>query len=44
MDVLNTCMETLVESYHNELLPVAGELTARLVSNSSVSRLNIHRD
>ena len=32
MDVLNSCMETMVECYHAELMPVAGQLTARLVS------------
>lgn len=31
MDILNACMETMVEQYHAELLPVAAELTARLV-------------
>lgn len=32
LDILNNCMETMVEKYHAELLPVAGQLTARLVS------------
>ena len=31
LDILNTCMETMVEKYTNELLPVAAQLTARLV-------------
>lgn len=31
LDVLNSCMEAMVEQYHQELLPVAAELTARLV-------------
>ncbi|PCH39811.1 ARM repeat-containing protein [Wolfiporia cocos MD-104 SS10] len=30
LDILNSCMETMVEQYHAELLPVAAELTARL--------------
>ncbi|TDL17754.1 ARM repeat-containing protein [Rickenella mellea] len=30
LDVLNSCMETMVERYYNELLPVASQLTARL--------------
>ncbi|KAH9949788.1 armadillo-type protein [Amylocystis lapponica] len=30
LDILNNCMETMVEHYHNELLPVAVELTSRL--------------
>ncbi|KAL5482877.1 NMD5 [Sanghuangporus weigelae] len=30
LDILNNCMETLVEKFHAELLPVAGQLTARL--------------
>lgn len=31
LDVLNNCMETMVERYHQEILPVAIQLTARLV-------------
>ena len=31
LDILNSCMETMVEQYQTELLPVAAELTARLV-------------
>lgn len=34
LDILNSCMETMVEHYHTELLPVAAELTARLVRHS----------
>ncbi|KAI0337442.1 ARM repeat-containing protein [Trametopsis cervina] len=30
LDILNGCMETMVENYQPELLPVAAELTARL--------------
>ncbi|KAI0079480.1 ARM repeat-containing protein [Panus rudis PR-1116 ss-1] len=30
LDILNNCMETMVEQYQTELLPVAAELTARL--------------
>ncbi|KAH9924352.1 ARM repeat-containing protein [Epithele typhae] len=30
LDLLNHCMETMVETYQSELLPVAAELTARL--------------
>ncbi|KAI8978716.1 ARM repeat-containing protein [Trametes punicea] len=30
LDILNHCMETMVETYQTELLPVAAELTARL--------------
>ena len=32
LDILNGAMESLVETYQTELLPVAAELTARLVS------------
>ena len=32
LDILNHCMESMVETYQAELLPVAAELTARLVS------------
>ncbi|KZT65852.1 ARM repeat-containing protein [Daedalea quercina L-15889] len=35
LDVLNSCMETMVEQYHQELLPVAAELTARLCETYS---------
>ena len=31
LDIFNNCMETMVERYHAELLPVAAQLTARLV-------------
>ena len=31
LDVLNSCMETMVDHYQAELLPVAADLTARLV-------------
>lgn len=34
LDILNNCMETMVERYHAELLPVATQLAARLVSFS----------
>ena len=34
LDILNSCMETMVDRYQAELLPVAAELTARLVSTS----------
>ncbi|GJE91719.1 ARM repeat-containing protein [Phanerochaete sordida] len=30
LDILNNCMETMVDQYQTELLPVAAELTARL--------------
>ncbi|KAI0372335.1 ARM repeat-containing protein [Pilatotrama ljubarskyi] len=30
LDILNHCMESMVETYQTELLPVAAELTARL--------------
>ncbi|KAI0772164.1 ARM repeat-containing protein [Irpex lacteus] len=30
LDILNSCMETMVDHYQAELLPVAAELTARL--------------
>ena len=32
LDILNSCMETMVDRYQTELLPVAADLTARLVS------------
>lgn len=32
LDILNHCMESMVDTYQTELLPVAAELTARLVS------------
>lgn len=32
LDVLNSMMEIMVEQFHNELLPVASQLTLRLVS------------
>lgn len=35
MDVLNNCMETLVEWFHEELMPVSVQLTARLVCCST---------
>ncbi len=31
LDILNSCMETMVDRYQTELLPVAADLTARLV-------------
>ena len=31
LDILNSCMETMVDRYQAELLPVAADLTARLV-------------
>ena len=31
LDILNNCMETMVDRYQAELLPVAANLTARLV-------------
>jgi hypothetical protein len=34
LDILNSSMETMVEHYQAELLPVAAELTARLVCYS----------
>lgn len=33
LDILNSCMETMVDRYQTELLPVAADLTARLVSS-----------
>ena len=33
LDLLNNAMETMVKHYTAELLPVAAQLTARLVSN-----------
>ena len=41
MDVLNSCMETMVECYHAELMPVAGQLTARLVRIHPISCIHI---
>ncbi|KAI0786127.1 ARM repeat-containing protein [Abortiporus biennis] len=35
LDILNSCMETMVEQYQTELLPVAAELTARLCETYS---------
>jgi len=32
LDMLNHCMESMVDRFQNELLPVASQLTARLVS------------
>jgi hypothetical protein len=32
LDILNRSMEVMVEAFQNELLPVAAQLTARLVS------------
>ena len=34
LDVLNHMMEVIVEAYSKELLPVASQLTARLVRSS----------
>lgn len=31
LDILNSSMETMVEHFQDELLPVAAQLTARLV-------------
>jgi importin-7 len=31
LDILNYSMEVMVQRYHTELLPVAAQLTARLV-------------
>ena len=36
LDILNNCMESMVEHYQTELLPVAAELTSRLVRLSSL--------
>ena len=36
LDILNHCMEQMVDTYQTELLPVAAELTARLVSNADI--------
>lgn len=38
LDMLNHCMESMVDRFQNELLPVASQLTARLVSVSSLAR------
>ncbi len=35
LDILNHCMEAMVETYQTELLPVAADLTARLVCVAS---------
>ena len=42
LDILNTCMDTLVECFHSELLPVAPELAARLVIHAP-SFVLLHR-
>lgn len=34
LDILNSSMETMVEQFQEELLPVAAQLAARLVSSS----------
>lgn len=31
LDILNNCMETMVEHFQDQLIPVAAQLTARLV-------------
>jgi hypothetical protein len=36
LDILNHMMEVMVEQYSTELLPVASQLTARLVSRSYI--------
>jgi hypothetical protein len=38
LDILNHSMEAMVDRFQNELLPVASQLTARLVSALSYSR------
>lgn len=35
LDILNRSMEVMVEAFQTELLPVAAQLTARLVSTNS---------
>jgi len=35
LDLLNGCLENMVDSYQDELLPVATSLTSRLVSGAS---------
>ena len=42
LDILNNSMESLVETYQTELLPVAAELTARLVSWSNLPHLTAY--
>ena len=37
LDILNSSMETMVEHFQDELLPVAAQLTARLVCTFSLS-------
>ncbi|EMD40235.1 hypothetical protein CERSUDRAFT_112428 [Gelatoporia subvermispora B] len=45
LDILNHCMETMVELYHKELLPVAAELTARLCETyARLARESIAQD
>lgn len=39
LDILNNSMETMVERFQDELLPVATELTSRLVRALSCARL-----
>jgi hypothetical protein len=34
LDILNHCLEVLVQSFSEELLPVAAELASRLVRNT----------
>lgn len=41
LDILNNCMETMVEQYQTELLPVAAELTARLVRKSPENDIDL---
>jgi hypothetical protein len=37
LDILNSSMESMVEHFQDELLPVAAQLTVRLVCTISVS-------
>lgn len=41
LDILNRSMEVMVEEYQTELLPVAAQLTARLVSLSKLPCLTL---
>ena len=43
LDILNSSMETMVDRYQTELLPVAAELTARLVSLLGLFSFHIDR-
>jgi hypothetical protein len=46
LDILNRSMEVMVDQFQNELLPVAAQLTARLVrsfsDSDSIPLLNGH--